>query len=530
MSIKQKYISILLTLVTTLLCTVTLILPVYAASSEYAAQLNQQINRGLNGGNLSRLSYSNLDLNSDHPNLYMTIYNESIRNADDAAIEGMAIVTGYNKSDIRRFIDEGYAGFVDVNGDVNAQQQAIESLNYLYRQEKDFFRDLAKLENETIALEIFTNGNERDAGFDLLSDLKKIEKILYSDVESSQFGPEINLGGSFLDRVGANRSKFSSLTNIPSSGNGSGSTQTSGSTSNSNSSTEGVSSGTGSAPGDEETDYCQVDPTLYDALNTYDEEQQAASSSNGSSSNSGANSNATSRNSSGATDNSTFKNLLNDNPIKPFTDNSRKCPDNQVFCFYVERIMATAESYFAEDRQCVACVASDMRLTTDEILSQSLTPQKVTGQFLEPNLCKNAAFNRKFNLQVSLLPRPVLPSQDISDSVTETSPAQAAQSLSFRANGFTESSRTNAAQSGDASLLQVGDSQNYGAAYEEDVNFRYRSVPGITRDLASLSELNNSVLTRYDSFANYIVSLQGLAEEIRTTLIAIKSKPQCSAL
>ena len=467
--------------------------------------------------NVANQKYQNLDLESDEPNLYFTIYNQTVILAEDQVYRGLEQVTGYDADLIRNFILFGDSKVFSLIKDPTTAAFEASNLTDLYKQEHEFFQNLATLENKTIAMEIFANGSKSDAGFDLLDDLENIEEILYNDVSPSAFGPTINFNDSRNMGITTSGILSGSSYNpvftgpVVPPGNSSG--------------TEGSSTSSGNQ-NPEQNLVCPVDPVLQNSLTDYNSEQNGdAASGDGTD----PNSDPDPSNSSGPKNN-LFQNL-NPSLPSPFNPNPKKCPDGAVFCLRTESIYSTATSYFPADRDCLACELSKLSTSAKTLAEGNLTAQKVTGNFLEPNICKKVAFNRLFNFRVNILPRPVLPPQNKEDEVTETSPADIEATLSRRCStsaqsGFaTTSTSSSITRSG--SIADTIGAEATASNFEDENCFLQTAATTNALNLDSYSNQTGGLSVRLESFTNYLSSLHQLTQEINETLSAIKSKPVC---
>ena len=442
---------------------------------------------------ISSYKFSNLKIKTDKdPNIYLVLYNELAIEAHNKVVESLQ-AQGYDNKAIGQ-IQSG----VSAQGDL---QEAYES-------ELDFYSELVKHQNETLALEMFTNGSTRDGDFDLLDDLQKIEDILFARRQDGQLGPSISRSG----------------------GGGAVSTDFERPGINSNTDTDNnTDDEEESDTNEEETpvvihedgDICQLDEDLAREL-----EEFIANNETDSSDDEGDDSDS----SDGDRDTDVSPDSDRDRVLGSFIKRDSDC--DEVFCFYTEEVRVTESAYFPDDNGCIACVLENMSETLEELNSQSVYPRKVTGNFLEPNMCKGSFGNMKFDLSVTLVERPIFSSDPV-DSVTELSARSIVRDWR---NQHSSSNRDEEAEEAVEAQLNLGspsDLIDLSARSEEiqsQVDLERRIQEGlfpVSSSLDSEAGLIQELHQRMNTFTIYFDSYNQMLASMQSSLNTINSKPVC---
>lgn len=426
--------------------------------------------------------FSNFDIEAEQPNLYLTLYNEIILEADLNAKRTVASRSNTTRTGVEQALNTAN----------NDQQDLVEA----YEAERKFYEMLAAHENETLALEIFANGSTRDASFDLLKDLERIEKILFGENYGSQYDLSNSDNGGRRQSIG---SLFQQATTVR---NGSNTSQTA------------------STPEDQpiiiNPEVCQLDDDLVSNLNEYysefanpdTEDDPAPIGDSGS-------------------------NIGDRKALNPLEPNNESCTD--IFCLRVERIYATRTSYFPVDDTCIACTVEDIATITDELIAESLVPRKVTGNFGEPNICKESYSKNILSMRISLLKRPIVPETNVAfRQATELSPEGVQnQNRELSATNVDSSrnlvdqtiqGRTSLGDIDQASISNVASE----AEYQNQIEKQLRSnLLAVVEDINSNAALADALATRMQNMTIYFESYQEMLTEIQTILNDVTQKDAC---
>ncbi len=463
---------------------------------------------------LDNYEFNDLEFESDEDvNLYLVLFNEMQLKSQEEAAETL-VALGWEEDQVTRVAEGQVTGFSEEMG----------VLNETYQREVEFYRMLSAQENQTLALELFTNGSTRDADFDLLDDLNRIERILFNRVSPSQFGDSINrerpahegLSESITQRLVSGDPDRDEDEEAPEEEDDEDEEET----------TEE------DEPDIPESEICQIDDELAESLADYLEDEREAHSvdTDGEDGSSGGDRSDGSRSrGSGGFGGGERKSLSK--------FQSREEPCEKPFCFYTEYIYKTETAFYPDDVGCIACVLETITAKTAEILDGSLVPHKVTGNFLEPDLCKVAFTENILSMRISLLARPIFPNDDVGN-VVGLNPGDLEQSsdeLGNPAVGDPSDRLENQAQAR-TNAGTVGNQQeevNVTAAQEQLLDDQQLALAGlfeVSQDIESQSALVQSLHQRMQTMNLYFDSFGDMLTEIQQTLIDTQNKPQCSDL
>ncbi len=503
----------------------TVITNIPAASAltrnEYQNNLSQTISR-IADLNFRTLGFQDLKFKKDNDtNLYLILFNEFAEKSRTNGIALLAGMTGYSDSNIRDLVDNYDTKFLSQKKDSTPESVSIRANEIIrtYQQEKGLFATLAALEGQTLAFELFANGKSRDSGFDLVEDLDEIEIILLGRNVESQFSGSLNLETSGAEVLAG--SSFSLSNNSNNTGN------------DDDDDDDDAPPPEPDATADSDSTMpkpnqisCPIDSSLTEDLKSFTEEQEARLSEP-----------TTPEEQQKKDAEQKLINKITQGGIpnsNPLVNNVNKCdiPEDFTgvkFCIKVEKVYATARSYFARDLNCVACRIQNLANITKELVAGSLIPKKVSGNFGEPNLCKKSLFN-SFSLQINFVPKPARPDLEVVDSITDISTVEIARQIQARTLQLDSTDSFTAADSTGQGLIgttQIQGSPNEILQSEIDIlNIESASSAAINSTSEFVSEIIDRLTTMNQYFSNYKTYLA----EIQSNLTELKSKPQCSAL
>jgi hypothetical protein len=487
------------------------------ASAQETNQLVSLISRQ-SGVNISRLKFSNLKFKANKDaNIYLLIFNQNFIQAHDNSIKAFAAIEGLPESQARNFIEKGDTSFLTVPSDVDDQasylNQRSQELKESYEEEKSLFQSLAFLQNQTFALELFTNNNQKDSTFDLVSDLNTIEQKLFGINPPSVFGDMPSSGRSNaqnLSDAGYSADFRPEITPASSSPE---------------------TSATENAPDSQQNTAnalaCPIDSGLQAELNQFEvaaNEPESTDSADTSSPASGSNTQLLNSLASGLPP--TFK-------VFPSPD--QRCADavktfGNLFCLKIEEVRTTAGLQFLGEQYCVACVIEKISNITAELSAQSLTPSKLTGNFGEPSVCKKAVLSA-FSLNIYFVPKPARSDLPLTAQLEQTSLRNTASSLSPEIEQPDTAEVLNRASDAiQESLLGVNtaiqDAQTIVAAENAGRSINSQLGP----EIETLTEFSNQLNARLLTFSQNFVTLNEQIQALQDTFISVTQKPACSAL
>jgi len=360
-----------------------------------------------------------------------------------------------------------------VTGEIAESEEILED----FEREREFFRLLGAQENETLAFEIFTNGTTSDADFDLLKDLNKIEKILFGEETDSQFGPSLNRPTAVEMATTTFERETQSITE--------------------------------DEPDLELEDdqICQIDNELTNSLIEHEEAEAEEVEAD----------------------------TQDRKPLRDLVANLREC--DSIFCLRIERTYKTEYAYFPTDQSCISCLVEELSNSTNELVTSSLIPHKVTGNFGEPNVCKKSFGLNILSMRISLLQRPIIPN-DTTEYVQELNPGQLAEQ-----NREQSTSTVGEVDTADRIITNqttlLGDEATPGdlaqeASLAESLESEQEIIQAnffeVNQDLNSSSALIQTLHQRMQTMNSYFESYQDILSEIQQTLADTLNKPSCSEL
>lgn len=483
-------------------------------------------------------------------NIYLMILNTYSSQTVQDTYLGMSLATGYSKEEIKDMIEKGQLYPIS-EGDINQKTNIYNGLISLYEEERPFFQTLAELKIDSLVSEIFTDGNSSNSGYDLITDLNSIEnKLFKATTPTSIYSSPTNSDRSNFWRnfTGSpSISNFSTYLNTPADTNTSVTNPNQNNNSSSSNQDPDISLNLEAEyqfPTLEYGAVCPADPDLYDEISIFNDAQNNSNtdqSSSSSSDNSQSNNNSSSTQN---TDSSTNQENSSSQPIsldsnfdKSFFESSSSCSADQVFCFIQETVTnkvtlkyPPASQSAAED--CVACVINRLNQSLQTLLDNGVLPKKITGNFGEPPICKEAAFG-KIGLNINIFSKPVLSEIPNSSAIQQTNTFQFEQA---------QNSQSNLSNNPNFSL-----SQEYRPKTTTDILTQQNSLQTISSFEANLSNEfdQNSIVTRslqdqktlFDTLDNQISTLNLYFEGFNSSLESLNlnfqtlaNLPECSTL
>lgn len=362
-------------------------------------------------------------------NLYMSLYKQVRETPDDTAMEKTAennqmtqvelcSILGGNYQLLSTIYDETYS-VADLLSEVTRlKEEYARNLEQAAQDQKMFL--------DTYANEVFVNGDESDSGFDVLYDLELIEYIL--------FGEDSAIGSGMSDYAGENN-LLSQTSNSP--------TPEEASTESTDTTEEPSISEEPSTEDEQPTEEttsqteenedepvnpaeCLADTGLQSAFNeagivTIDQptdtnpsaDQNNDETTNDNDDDSGADENSDNN------DNNDNGDSDNDSPADTTeADDPWATPKicDGVFCLTIE-FKNNEEPQLSRTSNCVKCHVDYIVQALVDTTSQTLNPGKLSGNLLEPSMCKRSLLSTGINLSFIPIAMPVQtpPADDIVD-------------------------------------------------------------------------------------------------------------------
>lgn len=496
---------------------------------------NSQLDRSINQGadiNINRLNFSDLkfELQKD-TNLFLILYSEYQKKSHENAIKGVAALEGLSQGDARLLIESNFTNLKPIKND----NERSTSIQETYESEKELFKSLALLENRTLALEIFTNGSRGDSNFDLLVDLDDIERILFAETPTPQFG-DLDLSRSTSSLASSDLGGSFSLN-----------------TNEDNPVEPDAPAGDPEPESEDDTDSpqipltpveppanelsCPIDLGLQQELVEFEADQAAEAAAD-------AEASAAPPSTPDPDDPPLSPPSLGNSPnqiaigakpsLKSFANPSSKCTPGSrefgnLFCLRVEKVRAKGGLAFSGEQYCIACVLQKIRETTDELMSESLMPRKITGNFGEPAICKSTAL-KAFSLNINFVPKPARADLDLISPIQEITPSSVRAIPVVPVDLPTQAEVLARADAASTTLTTISDQ----TLEAQDVVSNQDSIRLLANELDpqidAIASFAKEMVVRLTGFQQNFVSLKEQLSTIRNNLNQVSQKPVCSSL
>lgn len=493
---------------------------------------------------------SNLDVtkpeNLTTQNLYLRVLNSYTKELTPSVYEGMSLVTDLSAPEIKAIIEyNNFSSLQTGNLEISQIQASYQNLLQLYNQEKSFFTNIAKIKQQALVYEIFTDNNSQNSGFDLLKDLNKIEEQLFnqSSQSSIQYQNRSDYWKSFSSSAftsslsPVNFSSFS--TNQPSTiSSPDPVNQSSSEIQSTNQSETEVQLSSVPAYQFPKIQYgaiCQIDPDLAEEVGIFTENNSNSNtetSSNSQPSDSSVTNNSSDTISSSSTSSNITPSSYQVSPFQiNFTNPSQTCPADQIFCFTRELKYNQIDLQYPESENCVACIINRLNQSLQNLLDNGVLPQKITGNFGEPALCKKASVG-KVGLNLNIFSKPILSEVPAPDYIQNLDPYQTqniSQSQNSTSNnGFSiqDDSQTNR----DLNLISQTNTQQFISQFDSSFRSSFSSNSQVDQVITSQN-------THFKEISNQITTLNLYLESFNTSLTQLNQNftelinlPECSEL
>lgn len=492
---------------------------------------------------------SNLDISSPdkipNQNLYLRTLNSFTKELTPSVYEGMSLVTDLSASEIAAVIEfDNLSPLQTTASSVSQTQSSYRNLLALYQQEKSFFVELAKIRHQAAVYEIFTDNNSQNSGFDLLTDLNKIEEqlfqestpntIAYSDPNRSDFWNNYNSQPFVSTFSPVNFTSFSSSkssdpnTEAPSD-----------SSSQEQSPNQGLDPTPAyQFPAIQYGAVCQVDPSLKQELDIFQSESENQPDNQDSTQDQ----TSTGQNGNQASETSQTQNSLPSLPqqiaayqSKPFQVNfsnqGQSCAPDQVFCFTRELKFNTAGLLYPEGSDCVSCIINRLNQNLQLLLDKGVLPQKITGNFGEPALCKKASYG-DIGLNLNIFSKPILPSLPNPDLIRDIDP-NFSENLLYQQNavsnnGFSITNDTQTQNSLD--LLSQNNAKQFISKFDSSLTAEFANNSYIAQVIESQDQHFDSISEQINTLNLYFEAFNTSLDQMNLNYIELINLPECSAL
>lgn len=531
-------------------------------STSYQQQLQDEIHNQLKQNNLPSHQgqyLSNLRLNQPsnlpNSNIYLRTLNSFTEEIQPSIYEGMSLVTNYSTQELESIFEyNNLQPFLATESDlyqIQSLQNKYQELLNLYQQEKDFFTNLAQLKQKTAIYEIFVDGNTQNSGFDLIADLNQIEQKLFlsNQPRSIQYNNRNNFWNQFnsepiltnLQPVSAFvYSEFTSSLDQDQSSNSNTTSQDNTDTPN-QPNRDPINL-------DPTPEYqfptlqygavCEIDPKLKQELDIY-ADQQATNSANQSDQNTTTDANPSPTQAEGS--NSSSNN--SSNPVVPATQSSpfnpsnfqlnQSCPADQIFCFTQEIKYNQVDLIYPQgSTDCIGCTINRLNQSLQTLLDNGVLPQKITGNFGEPAICKQGSVG-KIALNLNLIPKPLLPELPNTSLIENTnsqkleSTQQLQNSISLNPDfSISEETRVDT----DQNILQQSSSYQYIQTFDQQLQSEFSQNAKVIRAVTDQQILFDKLSNQASTLNIYFQAFQESLEQMNVNFIELANLPECSTL
>lgn len=192
----------------------------FSGAQTFFSNMSQKI-----AGDISRLSLKESFGISKKAgdNLYMSVYKDIVQGSTKETLKASALRYKLSEGDVSKILDGDvtplYIGSQKGLTYREAELRRAEFMNF-YKKEQKFQDFLYETKMEAYPLEVFTNGNVEDSGFDLVNDLDVIEQILFGVHEDNPYQTAGSLGDAGSNNSGASSEASSQGSESSSSGEG----------------------------------------------------------------------------------------------------------------------------------------------------------------------------------------------------------------------------------------------------------------------------------------------------------------------
>jgi len=148
---------------------------------------------------VSRLDFDDVFGSAIYENLYLMTYGFVLADPEDSALSAVAMQYGLTPQEASAVQNGSLAPLIhmaSLGGSLT--QQDVANIGYQLRRDFDEAYELYSLQNELMtassSAEIFANGDVTDSGFDLIHDLTVIEELLFQEKSPTSLGGPVTWG------------------------------------------------------------------------------------------------------------------------------------------------------------------------------------------------------------------------------------------------------------------------------------------------------------------------------------------------
>ena len=458
------------------------------------------------------------------PDLYLSVFGEIHYKTNQEILDAATDQVGY-------FFE---SSFIE---NYSSRETAKEAVNERLKLEKVYNeqKELITISNAAIlkskAFEIFANDSTLDSNFDLLEDLKDIENLLFGgntpwetfqipplnqDSLSAPTNHDTNLEETDIDEV-VEELKDDINPEIPTPNLDDDDSQT-------------------DLPVDEVQDFtpdqCGISPNLASELESHSSNNQNDSDSNDDSPVDEEGDDPQEENTNESPSLNIGMNLptfTNANPLFPEFEcysgsdivYSTVGQPGQRFCFYIKEVRQNLR-WLTPSNNCTNCIFDSMNEKFIETNDKNLIPQKLTGNYFEPPICKKDVLKKINSSNINFIAKSLFSLSSPQKGIQEISPTEI--SKRFKASKI-ESPQIDFTNT-DNFLEVVQDIQDYQQRIVEAQVDRQLKL-SLEEKTATANSVNAQLLERIELFNKNLKSLQDSIFSIKETSKLFLSKPKC---
>ena len=462
------------------------------------------------------------------PDLYVHIFGEVHYQTQEEIIDAATQEVGYwfESSFIENFSSGG-------SDDIKEASQERDKLQAVYDEQKALITNSNAAILKSKAFEIFANDSTFDSNFDLLEDLKDIEKLLFGDnvpwetfqiplpnqdQTSSPTNYDLNLEESDIDEV-IDELEDDVNNDIPSN-------------QNQEEMQEEVQDNQ-EAPQDFTPDQCGVSPNLQESLERFsinqdDPSDQEDSNETDESEEPEQTPEQDDQNPEVAVD-FTLPSFSSSNPLFPefecYTGSdviySTIGRPEQRFCFYIKEVRQNLR-LLTPSNNCTNCIFDSMQEKLLDTNDRNLIPQKLTGNYFEPPICKKDLLKKINSTNFSFVAKSIFSLSSPQKGIQEISPSEISQR--YRATKV------------EAPPIEFSNAGNYLEVVQEIEEYQRELVRrdidrrlalGMEETSSTQNSVNAQLKERMELFNKNLKTMQDSIFSLNETAKLFLSKPKC---
>lgn len=450
-------------------------------------------------------------------NLYLNVYKLMDQAPSDAALQNTAAEYQYTQEEMCAILGGGLYFLTDTEDKTLSVTDLQEMRSEIL---KTYERELekAKLEQEmfmdSYSKEIFVNGDTADSSFDVLYDLEVIEYLLFGEsTYTTTGGGDLDYSSEEDADTDSTEAEESDSSDTPDSE----STTSSSSGSTDTDSTEEESESAEDSPEAEEEE-SSVNPascaaesalqaTLSDALGSEDPDTESSGGedeSDGSEDPDSGEEGSDETRDAGSATSTSDPDAEDDDLVIASTPHDWTQPDlcNDIFCLFVNFINEDETDYETSDN-CIQCHVDYIVEALKDTTGKDLTPGKVSGNLLEPAVCKRSLvekLTRPAGLSFIAIPMPIQtpPADDIVTGLNFCEKNRdfldSEENYAFLLSSIFKETCTEEAAASELSEEQNARLQEFG----EDLNQEIKAADTRTYGAASVQDLLGEAISAHE--------------------------------